>query len=353
MCPPGTDQTERGAQQWQILAPRIKKVWRLEENRIFSDYSFERGVFQEERSCDLWFKLARSARVSCNSCAPPTACRSSSLAVSRLESLPAELLALILQQSSLEKSDILALGLTSELLWLHVLQHIKKICRRAVAPLAGVEIACTGTYLTDLPKPFVKDDLFKSSVRQTFRRGMCEARRINWAAREEYNAIDENPEETWRTAFEAHNLTTAGIPGSVAMKMAGQFACTCSMPGGSDPDALWALRNLTTKEFVRCRPGTAFKGKHGYVDHPDMPQLRVDDVLLLRICWTKFHPRRDSKVLRFRCGAWAGHCFDIVPIEEASTVPRADGWKDRTDEVVREAMTVSEAIEDKMAEGAR
>lgn len=40
--------------------------------------------------------------------------------------------------------------------------------------------------------------------------------------------------------------------------------------------------------------------------------------------------------------SWAGHCFDIVPLEQGGVSPVGDGWTDVTDEVVKQAMTVAE-----------
>lgn len=45
-----------------------------------------------------------------------------------------------------------------------------------------MELAYTGTNLIDLPASFTRDDLAKSSVPLESTSGMCEARKINWAA---------------------------------------------------------------------------------------------------------------------------------------------------------------------------
>jgi len=75
----------------------------------------------------------------------------------------------------------------------------------------------------------------------------------------------------------------------------------------------------------------------GYVDHPDVSQLRVDDVLLLRICWTRF--LSDGYKFPFLSnGPWAGHCFDIVPLEQGGVSAVGNGWKDSTDEIVKQVM---------------
>src|SRR5436190_24145845 len=97
------------------------------------------------------------------------------------------------------------------------------------------------------------------------------------------------------------------------------------------------MRNLTTKEYVRCR-----QERGGYIDHPDVDQLRVDDVLLMRICWTRLpawhEPDMWSCIYR---GSWAGHCFDIVPLEKAGVLAVENGWRDTTDEVVKQAKMVA------------
>jgi hypothetical protein len=354
MCPSGVDQTERGPQQWHILAPRRRKIQKLAPDH--SGYSTSNPLeclFNDKRSWNAWSKLAVHANPPQTRTAPlqteRRAVRRSSRnniqrtsRLSKLESLPAELLASIIEEPTLGKSDIIALGFASETLWTHVLEAVEKDCLLTQPSMAGIEIACTGTYLTDLPESFANDGLAKSSVKIWQWGSRCEARRINWAASRSYDVVDETPEEGWHAAWKAHKGLMASFPARQARKMSAEFLARCSALRASSPDALWVLRNLTTREYVRCRPGKGTIEGRGLVDCKDgSVKVRIDDVLLMRICWTRLAVWEDTQELGIFRGKWAGHCFDIVPWERLDD---RDGWRDCTDEVVEQARFVAEKI---------
>jgi hypothetical protein len=225
---------------------------------------------------------------------------------------------------------------------MHVLSHVEKECNLAKPSLAGVELACTGTYLTDLPQPFAQNDLAKSSVQIWPGGNMCEARKINWAAVSVYEVIPETAEEVWRATWKAHPELFKGFSAKLARRLGWEFLGRFDALRGERPDALWALRDLTTREFVRCRPGEGPGGARGLVDCRDRSlKLRVDDVLLLRISWTKVRDWDDWEKLGIFRGKWAGHCFDIVPWER---LDGEEGWRDCTDEIVEQAKEVAEKM---------
>ncbi|KAJ9643368.1 hypothetical protein H2199_004047 [Coniosporium tulheliwenetii] len=217
MSPPCVDVTGWSPQQWQILAPRVRKIHRLRSAMPLYDRrpTPRELLFNDRCSWNAWASLARSAALVHKPTKPIPRINTAS----KLESLPTELIASILENSSLERSDIIALGLASETLWLHVLRHVEKDYWLAAAPMAGVEIACTGTYLNDLPESFAKDDLAKRSIEIREVSVMCEARKINWAAIGAYDAVDEDAAEPWLAALKAQDTLTAGIPTSQARKM--------------------------------------------------------------------------------------------------------------------------------------
>ena len=105
--------------------------------------------------------------------------------------------------------------------------------------------------------------------------------------------------------------------------------------GSSPADAPWVLRNLTTKEFVRCLPKADSQGRRGYIDHPDLKGFRVNDILTMRICWTRPY-RGDTPPHLNMCGQWAGHSFDIVALDENRSA-LGDAWVDVTDAIVEAA----------------
>jgi hypothetical protein len=345
MCPPGVDQTERGPQKWNILAPRLRKIQKLvtDGRGTYGTCRPTEFLFNDKNSWNAWSKLAVPGTLP-HRPSPRSLSRSSkkrACALSNLESLPSELLASIIDDSVLEKRDLIALALASETLWAHVLSHVEKECSLTRPSMAGVELACTGSYLTDLPESFAKGDLAKSSVELWLGGYMCEARKINWAALRAYDAVKETPEEAWQFAWKAH-AELENFPARLARKLGVEFLGRCSALRGSSPDALWVLRNLTTREYVRCRPGEVPMGAKGLVDCEDgKVKVRVDDVLLLRICWSKLDVWEDRQGLGIYRGKWAGHCFDIVPWEK---LDGDKGWMDCTDEVLEQAREVAEKM---------
>ena len=324
MCPRGVDQTMRSPQRWQIVVPRLKQNHQL---LMKSPYRNKRFLFDGNGAWDAWSKLAR-----------PAARTNQTFSkgkhhllgpISRLESLPAELLAIILSCPELSKNDVISLGMASETLWSHTIQYIDKNYRHSpsVGPWAGSEIACTGTHLTKLPPSFDKDDLALNSVSITDRGQMCPARKINWAALRHFTSPGKGDEQEWRGAFNEHATNQTNIPKTRLAQMSEDLLLVASTIGSSPADAPWVLRNLTTKEFIRCLPRADSQGQRGYVDHPEFKGLRVNDILTMRICWTQ--PYRI-------CGQWAGHSFDIMALDEKQSA-LGEAWVDVTDAIVEEA----------------
>ncbi len=260
---------------------------------------------------------------------------------SYLETLPAELLAMVLNDSALGKSDIVCFGMAAESLWQHMLQYTRKECRSALAaPWAGFELACTGTYLTDLPSSFDEDDLAISTVQELHKTPhRFLTRKINWAAIRYYDVPSEDPAIAWQTAFEALRGANRDISQTQLKKMADELRSATTRLCSESLNASWILRNLSTKECVRCWPRTCSGAIRGYVDYPEGNWLYLDDVLLMRICWTRDGAGngKDDLIVSRR-GKWAGHCFDIVALdgEEALSVGNGE-WVDATKEVVNEA----------------
>ena len=161
-------------------------------------------LYDECAAWDAWSKLARPAAGTNQTFSRGK--RPSRVPVSRLESLPAELLAMILSCLELSKDDIISLGMASEIWWSHTIQHIDKDYRRSpsVGPWAGTEIACTGSYLNKLPPSFNCDDLALNSVGILDRDIMCTARTTNWAALQNFTSPGKDDEQQWRAAFNVH-----------------------------------------------------------------------------------------------------------------------------------------------------
>jgi hypothetical protein len=262
---------------------------------------------------------------------------------SRIESLPSELLFLILDDLSSDQKDGVAFGMSCERIWSHMLQHIESDCESRWDSIAGVEIACTGTCPEDFPASFYRNELLSSTPR--YSGGYSgEAFWTNNSAGREYSAVSDDPEDSWFTACNSLDYRAAGIHTASAVRMAKEFATACFVALDSSLEDLHILRNLTTKEYVRFRRQIGTKGNRAYVEHPDVDQLRLDDLLLLRISWAGASHSQELEKLGVRRGVWAGHCFDIIPFNHDAVVSEHEDWQDSTDEVVKQAIEVADRI---------
>lgn len=152
---------------------------------------------------------------------------------------------------------------------------------------AGLEIACIGTYVTDLPASFEKNNLAKSTVQVTEWGQTCMARKINYSAMSSYTSAPSSPGHSWIKALDA-----CLKPTSPRMKETYDHArqeismVTTQIPKPFLSDK-WILRNTTINEYVVCRHGLG--QRKGLVEHESLRMddtLYLDDVLLMRICWT-------------------------------------------------------------------
>jgi hypothetical protein len=363
MCRPGSDQTERSLQRWQVVAPRLRKRLRFEHGTapVISmrppDSKIEGHLFSAGHSWGAWTKLAKATfpTIDASGSAHANAIELS-LAVlyeprTTIEVLPVELLALVLEDNVLTREDVLSLGLAFRNLWPHVLHHIATDCRKHGAPLAGVEIAVTGTYLTDLPPSFDNPDfavpIKPSRIRKYGINRMKPARLFNWTVWSEWEGFDKEVGAAWMYAWEGPS--SAKVKKSQAEKrlMLTQMMSVCSPNYGGSSDQIWVLRNLTTKEYVRCRPGRTMPVEHGYVDHVDVPDLKIDDALLMRIAWSRksMSPTDVGVLDELVRGPWAGHCFDIIPLESAvHTEDSWNDWKDATNEIAEQVIQLAKHL---------
>lgn len=274
-----------------------------------------------------------------------------------IEGLPSEMLALILSDYGLSRNDIVSFGLASTTLWIHVLQHMR-ITAQPSGPLAGTPIACIGTYLVDLPEPFKKDDFLKKSVDYEMRGAVytVEARKVNYACLRRY---EELPQETddgaWSSSFD-EMFEKSGIHVQTRGALKEDIRYFSSTLRGLPADSNWVLRNLTTHEYVHIVPSSPSStpvpninsaGGLDFVDPSCATNLSLDDVLLMRFCWTRdFGPGyalpygpHPKNMLDFLQGPWASHAFDVLPIEDFADdlANGADVWTDVTSDVVRQA----------------
>ncbi|KAG7006610.1 hypothetical protein G7Y79_00013g033820 [Physcia stellaris] len=301
-------------------------------------------LFTEDNNWDAWSKLVRLP-----SHAPEAMVlrrvvgRKAQL--SRIESLPAEVISLILQNPFLRRRDLAAFGLASDLLWMHVLRLARHECRHLTGCWAGMEVANVGTSFTALPAGF--EDILRRSV------GLVEtgdiasptrypfpARYLTDAAWHEYDVFDAASWKSWIAALTAHNGDGCDL-GRAQEEML--LYISAIAPGLAQKT--WALRNLTTREYVRCQFDV--KTQRGLLESTRM-KVSMEDVLIMRVSQTSCFPRPISllqgakDVLR---GAWVGHRFDIVLLQDETSQRGMKNWKDVTSAIENQAIGLLEALE--------
>ena len=338
MCLPGEDQTYLRPQQWNILVPRMKQLQSAAHPTTpYGPLSF---LFKKEQ-LDFWSKLAKplampdlfTSLVQKERRMTRSAARTGHSSCPCLfECLPVDVLDMVIRKVA--NIDIIAIAMCSDVLWGHAMRYVQARLLGNVAPWAGMEIALTATYLQDLPESFTKNDLALRSVDRKRLPGgsMCMARQFNWAAitQYEHNVKQSGKVDDWLSVLPHHFSGKAEWERKYAVLQ----RCVASFRDGLFPPKMqaghiWRLRNLTTKEFVRLH----FLRKtdaQPVIDVPDAKWCRLDDILLLRICWTM----KDSYGTPPDQGIWAGHCFDIIPTGTENLLTE---WTDVTPDVADQA----------------
>lgn len=381
MCPPNADQTTRTTCRWHFIVPRLcerqiiametelipPRIWSLQPlNVLFRAYHW-----------NAWAKLAKPGP------------RGPTLAIdnrqrkvqqdSPLISLPLELLDQICNflVADNDMASLISLALSCSHVFGWVQPHIEASQRVVCAPWAGMELACLGTYLTSLPGPFERDNLLFDSV--PYKGGptmMCMARRMNWAAWSQYKTVENQRLVNLDVEEALSSLSAAntGIPPSTLNDLKTRLSGQSLFP----PNQPFVLRNIDTQEFIRCVPGNDTRG---YVVDPDsgttsiaddddnnigtraskraknagrkgteqQDQRRfcIDDLLLLRICWTRPTEFPGDWSPPLAQGKWAGCRFEIVSEQGATT----NQGTDVTAEIVEEARWYRAGLEDGVWKG--
>lgn len=358
MCPPGTDQTERGGfQRWNLLAPSLKQRQQLFSAGGRSNSGMMKFMSSAKSAplINAFYKLARpnstpsgsADTISKPSERPFHSCIiSDNISLSHLEALPAEILAIVINTDSLSRDDVLRLGSSSQTLWSHVERHVREDCRKTAAPWAGTPLIATGDWLRDLPQalydilPEIQEDdrrwrqeVRVHSMRIFMPRGRCPARRWNsnatWGGSCYEDVERRSVREEWLVAGE-------NLPGPLMSRLEKAVTVLCPRTGEK-----WFLRNISSSEFVRLEiEEVGESGVRALVE--GSVSLSLDEALLLKILWTRpmdTYEREDLK-RHFTRGEWAGHSFDVVPNGGSMT----QGWRDVTPAVISLAASVSSEL---------
>ncbi|KAH8697948.1 hypothetical protein BGW36DRAFT_379717 [Talaromyces proteolyticus] len=279
--------------------------------------------------------------------------------ISTIESLPNEIVGLILDHPSiLTRQDIINFGLSSPTLWPRILSHLQMDCIRASGSLIGVEMALLCDKRNDLPASFKKDNY--SLIDKILRRRSSRWGPRTWAAGGGINSSymsftdytkGETTPDLWMGILK-ESMETSFHP-RIRLILANELRWTCNIApfGAVMPDSrIWTLRNLSTMEYVRC-----FRCENGgrVMGNQISTELAIEDVLLWYIqCSSGLtgYYGQEYSISTAKAGSWAGHCFDIILLDEMDNDTRyrknenGMDWKDVTNDVCLDMKDVPTVI---------
>ncbi|KAJ5219718.1 hypothetical protein N7468_008922 [Penicillium chermesinum] len=223
--------------------------------------------------------------------------------------------------------DALRLSLTNRYFWAVGLRRLEDFIMESLAPWAGERIVC----VSDESDPrAIPDEI----LNETEKADLEELKGI-------YDLSNSAPTHGWRTVG-------APVLPEELRKFVVEYEATHPMSEadhaeimmGLKPEMLdfyprdqpWILRNLTTKEYVR---GEVIALKGEFVQGPNIEVLGFAEILVSRISWSsrEAYFGRDKNLAH---GKWAGHRFDITTLPAHEERAGNDGWRDVSDEVLRD-----------------
>lgn len=325
MCPPGVDQTERSGQNWSLLAPILEQ-----RQPGFGGYSFflNRDKEKKEPTFRVFDRLVPNVDVSESDLARFEL--SSSASSSVLESLPSEMIRMVISECGLAFCDIISLAACSKSLWNHAMSYV--MASSAQGTWVNTPLVCVGTYLTSLPPALYEyyPDMeqqeldFKENRFDGYNRGTCPARRWNYS-------ITRGQEEDWDTRaawIRAYERLSEQEQGNLPLETK-KMIIRAVFGKGSQSGTCWLLRNLTTKEYLRCELANTEKGNiYAHVDQT--PSLSLDCAVFMQTYWTRKGGINEETP---RGGDWAAHKFDVVARTREGAV-LASGYTDVTNNII-------------------
>jgi len=250
-----------------------------------------------------------------------------------LESLPNELFDQILYDATLGPQDIVNFGVCSKRIWTRVLHHILETT--PIAPWANTPLICPSSTISDFP-PAMYEFCPQVHKDPTSRMTLPPVSKWVEGAFETFaNVQDANTRrQCWLEAFSSPAITYSMPPQvHLALRSTLEDVLRLEVPLRGEK---WALRNLTTNEYVRLEVADT-ENIIAYVETA-APWLPLDIALLIRIIWYTTGAEGSRPFRRSvgpdKRGAWAGHRFDVVRIVEVNP---EGAWTDATESVVKQA----------------
>ena len=326
-------------EKWSIMAPRIHQRYDFEWNS--NGLQPACLLFTHANSWGASTRLARlpnyaaewsqrTVAIASHSDQPNTPNKEPS----KLESLPAELHCLIIEQKIISKKDLVALALASSIMRAQVIVWARR--SSSTSPWMGIEIGCLDVeYHQPLPQWVTMS---------------CPKR-----TRKRPSPPPPPPELEWWKAFQML-FPPPRWPSQGDTRLLQELRAASSGLPKSSPLHVWALRNLTTRQYVRCYRKLSNRQTWVETDRrfPILKvrgnitneRLSVEDVLMMRFC--HFLPRHRTRFAASFSGSpvleelWAGHRFDIVQFQGQELSDA--GFSDITVEVVEGAFQLFERM---------
>ena len=325
---------------WCVLAPLLEQ---RHQNHIHNmgDY------LRTDNTFGIFERLARLGEPESSSqlSSIDDVASAGTIKLSLIEALPSELLGHIM--GDLSPEDIVSFAVCSKRLLSKLPHQVQQDIRNSVA-WSNTPLICPFLYACNFPPAM--DELFPE----------VKAQQDAFNCRDIKRPMDPDPIHVWvKLAFEtfegiedigsrrkrwleaiASPSITQGIPHRILLmlKSAVEDHLRLKSP---QPGEKWALRNLTTNEYFRLEIAHCTTAER-IIAHVETaaPWLTLDAALLFHIYWSGGLPLEGKATIastpprsdRFKRGAWAGHCFDVVRCSEPLL---AEAWKDVTESVVK------------------
>lgn len=284
-----------------------------------------------------------------------------------IERLPNELLDQILNYIQDNERDVLAFGLSSNVLWSYVLQLIHTKNEQFVGMFTGKEVGFYG-YI-----PTSNDDVFQ--CRSVWDRRPAVTNAPDFL--ETYNVDERRLSDVTTTAAQRWTgvLDAAKFHSRIAADGWSSLSKTDWTNIEHDlffhqypQDRIWVLRNLTTSEFIRSDKLQPSARKSSENARPKLPSRsstfsrmlkpfsssekktakapatlgpRPDDAfdtspltfaqLFLVLTAHSDLPSHHELVFGFHDGRWRGHCFDLTPLSTHLAETKEADWADVSD----------------------
>lgn len=335
------NQSARLKRRWILVAPLLRKgipdIQQLDRLHLFE--LLKSRAFGRSYSCH------RLDSTISHSSSPNPDCA--------LECLPNEILDIILEDKTLNRRDLVALGLCSSRLW----KHLLRICSQTleVGILGDTPLFCTTTSLPGPPlrilELYPQTKTTKRTVGSMLSQLTCPlAPSKGWCLRTFSKGSDMLEEEeiaSWIKLF--HSIQNHGLNGRVLQELEASLRVAAREQKLCKGDK-WFLRNIRTKEYVRAEVSSAAENDGNEIARDDGRGEGQNDedvsaalsVTVVTAPWLHLERGLCDMVIcrsnawdsQMKEGIWTGHEFDIMEEETWLELDTAE-WQDATEAFIK------------------